>query len=585
MSNSSDLSETSVFVPADAIFAGCRADEATLLNLLSGLSRDDTLLICARTNTIITGFGPKLSALERQRKACELFCSPESAEKINAFARTHGGAARVVVFFRGQLLELVWWVAKYCRNLPGDGETYEDPQVRDRFLQAALIASALWGHRTYGERLSLDNGLGDARWRALGAFRKGVEDASKALPIAIALARGWLFFSEFLPGRMPHFGTTFQATTGLSIEQYMLCVGSVATRTFAQHAFADNPNGALFSGERFLAATAYDAISKRYLELEAQTPDELARGADEPLAKTGNKAIRERPILLTATGVSVVIDPFFYSQKIAAGPLFHLLKRADNNKANELFGAFGNAFEDYTIDILRRMYPSGSGILAQRLLTNIRGRDRGGLEFEIDAALNDVTELVVFEMKAAWLREDSLLDESGADFINQLQLKYGVVAQAGLGCRERPKGTAQLAKIIRALVHREWTGPNGEFAQALLIYPVLVVHDERLGAPGSGRFLDEEFGSLLGKTHSNIRVAPLTLMTIGDLENLEFSINAFGLRNLLSDYTRECPDRMQSLHQFIATSSYASKVRINRRLGKLSTQLMQRIKNELFPPS
>jgi len=137
---------------------------------------------------------------------------------------------------------------------------------------------------------------------------------------------------------------------------------------------------------------------------------------------------------------------------------------------------------------LRRIYPDGSGLLARRLLTNVEGHDAASAGFEVDAVLTNVTDIVVFEMKAAWLREDSLLDASGEEFVQQLRRKYGVLSADGAGC-ERPKGAAQLARIIGAIARREWIGPSGELARAAKIYPVLVVHDERLGIPGSGKFL------------------------------------------------------------------------------------------------
>ncbi len=52
-----NLDDLSVFVPPDAIYPGLPADESALIELLSGLSRNDTLLICARLNTIVSGFG------------------------------------------------------------------------------------------------------------------------------------------------------------------------------------------------------------------------------------------------------------------------------------------------------------------------------------------------------------------------------------------------------------------------------------------------------------------------------------------------------------------------------------------------
>lgn len=576
MANSFQINpnDVSVFVPPDAIYPGLPAVESALIELLSGLSRDDTLLICAWLNTIVSGFG-MLSGAQRQQKACAWICNQDQKQRLDAFARKHSGLDHVAVFFRGQLLEMMRRAAQHCRNLPGDGETFNDEQVRDRFFRAALIAGSLWSDRIYGNRLSLQEGLDAARLRALGAFRKGVEDSSLALHTGIALGRGWLLFSDYLPREMPDFANSFQAATGLTVEQYLICVGALTSYTLAERA-----DGPLFRTAQVAAATAFNTVFPTYLALESLAPDELAKVAPD-LPQTGFRALRERPVLSTPGGVSVVLDPAIYAETLTIGPLFHLVAQ-HKSRANELFGYFGLAFEHYAIDVLRLMYPTGSGLLAQRLTTNITGCDRGGADFEIDAALNDVTEIVVFEMKAAWLREDSLLDATGADFVQQLRRKYGVVPTEG-GARERPKGAAQLAKIIGAIARKEWIGASGEFAQAVKIYPVLVVHDERLGVPGSGKFLDDEFKPLLGTVPPGVVVAPLTIMTIGDLENLETSVTGFGLRDLLRDYTRYCPDRMRSLHQFMATSSYASKLKPSKRVVEASEELMRRIQAGLFP--
>jgi hypothetical protein len=72
-------------------------------------------------------------------------------------------------------------------------------------------------------------------------------------------------------------------------------------------------------------------------------------------------------------------------------------------------------------------------------------------------------------------------------------------------------------------------------------------------------------------------------MTIGDLENLETSITGFGLSDLLCDYTRECPDRMRSLHQFMATSPYATMLKPSKRVVNASEELMRRMRDGLFP--
>ncbi len=61
-------------------------------------------------------------------------------------------------------------------------------------------------------------------------------------------------------------------------------------------------------------------------------------------------------------------------------------------------------------------------------------------------------------------------------------------------------------------------------------------------------------------------MAPLTVMTIDDLEILESSLREFSLCDLLKDYSHECPDRYLSLHNFMASSrNYSSKFFENER--------------------
>jgi hypothetical protein len=364
-----ETSDVGVYVPLDAIYPNLRADEATLLGLLSKLSRDDALLIACRLNTTVSGFG-MWTSVQRQQAACGFLCTFEEGQRINTFARNHGGAEKVTVFFRGQLLELIRWIAKHCVNLPGDGTTFEDPQVRKTFVQAALIAGALWGGRTYGKRLSLEGGDDLARERALGAFRKGVEESGIAPHAGVALGRGWSLFSQYLPRRYPSFEDDFRAATRLTVEQYFVCVAALSSYTFAER-----KDGPMFRTEDVGGATAYKGVFPIYQTLEAQTPEDLATSLWSDFERTGYRAIRERPVLNVTGGRSIILDPTFYSERLTVGPLFHLLTNTTPQKANEIFGAFGYAFEDYANDTLRRMYPGG-GLLVSRLSCNVDGNPR-----------------------------------------------------------------------------------------------------------------------------------------------------------------------------------------------------------------
>jgi hypothetical protein len=62
----------------------------------------------------------------------------------------------------------------------------------------------------------------------------------------------------------------------------------------------------------------------------------------------------------------------------------------------------------------------------------------------------------------------------------------------------------------------------------------------RLDTPALGHVLETEFRALLGPVPAGKRVAPMTVMNVQDLENLEKSIGHFSLAALLASHTRDC---------------------------------------------
>lgn len=571
--------EVRLLVPPDEIFRGTAHDEETLLGVLATLSRDDTLIHCARLNTLVSGPGG-YDFKGRQQRALQVLCTNEQIDRINAFARKFPRAEAPTIFFRGQVLELMRWTARHCRNLPNDGTTFTSAETRSQFVKAALIAGMLRSQSVYGNRLSgvqRDNFSGAdnivaVRRRALGAFRKGVEEGNLAPHFGVTLGRGWSLFKDYLPGRYPDFAQDFLRATGLSLEEYLTCTTGLATYTIF-----DKAEGPLFVTHTVVAATPYRDILPKYLDLESQTADRLATtlwGTD--FERDGYRSIRERPIFVTQDGRGIILDPTLYLERISVGPLFYALAGKNRRKANEVFGAFGLAFEDYATDVLRRMYPERPGLF-KRAAFNVLGEDMSGRGFEIDAALNDVVEAVVFEMKAGWIREETVLDDQR--FLDEVRAKYGALPRTG----EREKGVAQLARSVGAIARREWLGPNDEYRDVKVLYPVLVVHDVRMGGPAMGNFLSDEFTKLLGSAPAHPRIAPLTVMTVDDLENMESSSANFSMCSLLRDYTRECPDRLRSLHNFIVYSAYGSKILPSSELIRGATELIDEVRRRFFP--
>jgi hypothetical protein len=125
--------------------------------------------------------------------------------------------------------------------------------------------------------------------------------------------------------------------------------------------------------------------------------------------------------------------------------------------------------------------------------------------------------------------------------------------------------------------------------------PVLVVHDVLLGAPGFGHFVASAFDEDLGietpirgeRLQGLIRVAAPIVLTIEDLELLEVSIEHFGFREALLDYSDACPDRMSSFHEFLTSSSkYSGQFYVNRHLASVAIEPLEVAMEELFskPP-
>src|SRR5713226_1704990 len=212
--------QTRPYIPLSALFPDIHNDFETFKSLLQGLSLTDTLFWCARLNLVISN--PDADHIMGQEFALKQFLTADQINSINNFARRNGGAQKNIVFFRGQLLELVRWVVLYCHDHPGDGTTFDDPEVRQKFVQAALIASDVWAKRVFGSRLSMNGGVSVARKRALGPFRKSIEATLSAPDLSRSLGRGWTLFEDYFPRSYQPFEDAFMSSTGLSIEEYYI---------------------------------------------------------------------------------------------------------------------------------------------------------------------------------------------------------------------------------------------------------------------------------------------------------------------------------------------------------------------------
>lgn len=567
-------SDIVLFVTVDGVFPEVTATEAALQEALAGLSRDETLIVCAHLSAIVAGFGPELSLHERQKRAIALLRLPQQHTRaLGRYALMHGGPEKVCVFFRGQLLELARYVVKHCPNHPEDGRTFDDPDVRATFLRAALIASTLWERRVYGPQGIQPNADPDAQLRqVLGAFRKSVEESSPAPEPFLLIARGWVMFSRYLPARLPQFAEAFERATGISLRQHFVCAAAVMQRSFAEQP----DRGRMFLTDYVQGDTPFKEIFRTFMRVHSQSPEEWAQSLEATPNDSGYRSLRERPLLRFAAERSIIFDPAFFLDSLVSSPLFRVKDAGISMRT--AFTAFGYAFEDYARALLRERFPS-SPVLADRLRCNVQGENALREAFEVDAVLNELTTAVVFEMKAVWIREETILGPDPEVFLTELRAKYGYVPEAD----ERGKGVAQLARSIGALARREWRGLHQEYAQVAAVFPVLTVFDTRMAAPGSGRFLETEFRALLGPVPEGFTVYPLIIMTVSDLEHLIASLESRSLVDFLHAYSKDDPERKSSVHNFMAHSDFSNEVRRSPRLLEVTQELLEAARAELWP--
>jgi hypothetical protein len=129
---------------------GCRPTKGSAANLLASLPLQETVILCARLNAIVSGIG-YLSMERRNRAAMSFIALPKEEQRILAFTTPRGGYRTHAIFFRGQLLHLMRLAVRHC-SAGTRPDFYETPKNRVLFLKAALVANALWAERAMASR-------------------------------------------------------------------------------------------------------------------------------------------------------------------------------------------------------------------------------------------------------------------------------------------------------------------------------------------------------------------------------------------------------------------------------------------------
>ncbi len=165
----------------------------------------------------------------RQEIGLKQFLTSVEMRAVNDFVRSRGGPDKVIIFFRGQVLELLRWVLLFCRDMPDDGITFKKQEVRLKFAQAAFIASDIWANRVFEGWFSAEEDIDKSRQKALGPIRKSTEATCIANNLAKSLGRGWTLFKDYFPKFYKRFEDDFYSKTNLSVSEYFICFAAIIT--------------------------------------------------------------------------------------------------------------------------------------------------------------------------------------------------------------------------------------------------------------------------------------------------------------------------------------------------------------------
>ena len=369
---------------------------------LRQMSRVETLRYCIALNLFVSNPEHPLHSMAEQLPLMHMFVNDRVTKKIidaSTSLRTerHGDQLQRTVFERQQLLELMCQAVVNCPDSGKYSSPVQNERSKRRFLESALAAGEMvYPDLGYEQNLARENRQ-ETRMRLLRLLRLSAR-ASHAMDPVRAYGRGRLMFANYLPKEFPGFETEFQTHSGLSLSEYYACHAIVMT-SYLDNQFAPRANHVIRVQEWCKQLPHMAAAFVRYLDLESHTVESLSTALrqDIDLGHNGFKPIRQKPLLRFVEGDAMVMDPVFHVEKAIAGPLFML-----TGHIKDLLPRFGNAFQKYAENILREMFPQDRFDL--RVADDLLLMTPEGKVEITDACLIDADRLLLFEVKAVWIR-------------------------------------------------------------------------------------------------------------------------------------------------------------------------------------
>ena len=482
--------------------------EEELTRILRTFSYKDILVTLARINLL---FHRSANLLSDERKLKEAYCSIPMLNKID------GEIGNSFLFHRQATLRLL----NKCACVAGlDSErAFDRNDALNDFAKSYLLVSELLEAESSAQNMTGAKEKKDLLVKSF-AFMEYSVNSSPAYETKKLMVRS----QELLRHLQKHTSELnvdeiFLQATGLTLQDYQQLIFGVfafywnfTPQEISQQdpikgkSLFFNPNG---------QSSELTPLYEKLLSHICISMDELRNRAKEhPPFEDELLLWREYPILKISEDRTICVDFSFLLDKLQTG-VFWTIRGYLKEKKKER-GIFeklwGDVFEDYASSIIKRGITSQDPSNREKLIIKPEYDQKQDHECA-DVAICCGDTLILMECKSTRL-------SAHAKFSGDFDTFYKNIEPA-------KKGIKQLWNAILKLGNRR-ENERGivqgiDICKVKKIYPVLVLSDSAFSTPFINWFLNSEFQSLKQRKYlmKNLKIIPLTVLTIMDLESLE----------------------------------------------------------------
>lgn len=486
--------------------------------------------------------------LSNQLRMADSWLPPELREALRAHLKKEGTFIGCV-FHPRQIRFVLQMAVLTCREeTPSCEEEALAYTVGESCLMASDILHEIEPNGPIGEGPEEAN-----RWIATTLIpivegRPGLEILARARSFWFEILNTPAIQKRFQELKQKPFGIAFEEEYGLSLREYYLILFTLYVHFLAH----GSGSAVLLNEQEYLIPTYKPEDVRRVMEDVSQSPDRLAiRLLGEPMQNWSMDctSLRKRPLIEVFPGKHACPD-LSILYRCLTEKIYFLLQKA---YPEQMFGQLmGYVFEEYIFQLVRQFTYEGD-ILHRTFWANPRFHGTNdeaadGLIYQDDIAIS-------LECKARLL---TTREKFGG--FKEVTLK-GIDDILTKSNSRNKKGTGQLAYTLPRLLGGEpiVAGPGKplELSGCRQIIPAIITLEETMGLEAIRQMTEKRLvASLSAKGVTTERIAPLLVLTVGEVELLEAISRRHRPVPLICeylDYVRGNPkDRAGSFSSYVA---------------------------------